>query len=122
MLVKLIRKAIVYAPECLGKMDMLIAGGKIVAINKDLSEFESNVYIEKIDASGMIAIPGLIDGHVHILGGGGEGGFSSRTPEITPDDLLVGGVTTVVGCLGTDGISRTMENLMAKSNSLAMDE
>jgi len=118
MLVKLIRKATVYAPESLGKMDMLIAGGKIVAINKDLSDFESNGYIEKIDASGMIAIPGIIDGHVHILGGGGEGGFSSRTPEITPDDLLVGGVTTVVGCLGTDGISRTMENLIAKTKEL----
>ena len=66
----------------------------------------------------ICAVPGFIDGHVHILGGGGEGGFKMRTPELKLTTLIKAGVTTVVGCLGTDGISRTIENLIAKVYSL----
>ena len=63
-------------------------------------------------------MPGLIDAHVHILGGGGEGGYRTRTPEIMLSDIICGGVTTVVGCLGTDGTTRTMTNLIAKARGL----
>ena len=59
-----------------------------------------------------------IDSHVHILGGGGEGGAKTRTPEIMLSNIIEGGVTTVVGCLGTDGCTRTMENLLAKAKGL----
>ena len=60
----------------------------------------------------------MIDAHVHILGGGGEGGYRTRTPEIMLSDIICGGVTTVVGCLGTDGTTRTMTNLIAKARGL----
>ena len=63
-------------------------------------------------------MPGLIDAHVHILGGGGEGGYRTRTPELMLSDALEGGVTTIVGCLGTDGTTRTMTNLIAKARGL----
>ena len=118
MLIKLIKKSKVYCPEYMGEMDILIAGGKIVAMGKDLSFWQAKDEVELIDAVGTFAIPGLIDGHVHILGGGGEGGFSTRTREICIEDLLEGGVTTVVGCIGTDGIGRTMENLISKTKEL----
>ena len=62
--------------------------------------------------------PGFIDCHVHVLGGGGEGGFANRTPEATMEGLTKFGVTTVVGCLGTDGIGRDMCALVAKTKGL----
>ena len=52
------------------------------------------------------------------IGGGGEGGFSTRTPEATLSDLTTAGVTTVVGTLGTDGIARDMNALLAKARGL----
>ena len=74
-----------------------------------------------VNASEKIVIPGLIDSHVHILGGGGEGGPATRAPEITVEDILTSGVTTVIGCLGTDGTTRHMESLLAKARGLEVE-
>ena len=68
-----------------------------------------------------ILIPGIIDQHVHITGGGGEGGPSTRVPESNLSDFISSGVTTVLGILGTDGISRSLENLYAKAKALNED-
>lgn len=73
---------------------------------------------EVLDCQGKYVVPGFIDGHVHICGGGGEGGFKTRTPELEVTEMVSSGVTTVVGCLGTDGVSRSMEGLVAKMNGL----
>ena len=113
----LIKNAKIYAPEYLGILDVLIGGGKILKIAKDLPA-ESAYDVEVIDGTGKILFPGLIDAHVHILGGGGEGGAKTRTPEIMLTDITKAGVTTVVGCLGTDGCTRTMSNLLAKAKGL----
>lgn len=83
---------------------------KLINYNINLSGIEYEV----IDAENCYVIPGLIDSHVHICGGGGEGGYRTRTPEIMLTDITMAGVTTVVGVLGTDGTSRTMSNLLAK--------
>lgn len=115
-MIKIIKNALVYAPEFLGKKDVLIASDKIARIDNQIDS--NDAYVEVIDAEGKILVPGLIDCHVHLLGGGGEGGFATRTPEIMLSDLIVGGVTTVVGCIGTDGITRTMESLVAKAKGL----
>ncbi len=117
-MIKLIKNAHVYAPEDLGKMDVLIADGKIAKLAKCIEISDKENLVEEIDATGKIMIPGLIDCHVHLLGGGGEGGFKTRTPEIVLSDLIAGGITTVVGCLGTDGITRNMESLVAKAYGL----
>lgn len=113
----LIKGAAVFAPESLGCMDVLIGGGKILKMAEELPAEEA-YGVSMIDGSGMILMPGLIDAHVHILGGGGEGGARTRTPEIMLSDIITGGVTTVVGCLGTDGCTRTMTNLLAKAKGL----
>ena len=55
---------------------------------------------------------------MHITGGGGEGGYATRTPELALSDAIKGGVTTIVGCLGTDGITRSAEALLAKARGL----
>ncbi len=113
---KLIKNACIYAPEYIGKRDILIAGKTIIAIEENINFplFDVEIY----DAIGLIAVPGLIDPHVHITGGGGEGGFSTRTPELKISDCIKNGVTTVIGCLGTDGITRSLENLYAKSKAM----
>lgn len=113
----LIKHAEVYAPEYLGAVDVLTGGGQILKMGKDLPAAEA-YGVEVIDGSGKVLMPGLIDAHVHILGGGGEGGARTRTPEIMLSQIVSGGVTTVVGCLGTDGCTRTMSNLLAKAKGL----
>lgn len=115
-MIKLVKNVEVFSPNFLGKKDILIAGSKIVAI-EDFINVDS-LPVEKIDGSGLIAVPGFIDSHVHIAGGGGEGGFKTRTPGIVFSDLVKAGITTVVGCLGTDGVTRNLKDLYAKAKSL----
>ena len=110
----------VYSPELLGKKDLLIAGGRIVHIDEGIS-LPKSIQIERIDATGKIIIPGLIDLHVHVLGGGGEDGPASRVPEIGLSTLTKAGITTVVGVLGTDGITRSPEVLLAKVKGLHLE-
>lgn len=117
MHMKLIQGAAVYAPEYLGVQDVLIEGSRIRKIADKIPVAEA-YEVQVIDGSGMLLFPGFIDGHVHILGGGGEGGYHTRTPEIMLTDITSGGVTTVVGCLGTDGTTRTMASLLAKARGL----
>lgn len=113
----LIKNIEVYAPEKIGEKDVLITGNKIYKISNEIS-LNTNLKIKVIDGKNKILIPGFIDSHVHILGGGGEGGYKTRTPEITLTDLTKHGITTVIGCLGTDGTTRTMSNLIAKAKGL----
>lgn len=115
---KLIRQAEVYAPEYLGKKDILVINDKIVAIEDQISGGFDQLTVEDIDGSSLIATPGFIDCHFHILGGGGEGGYQNRTPEVTLSQLTTAGVTTVVGCLGTDGVGRDMVALISKAKGL----
>ena len=111
----LVKNAKVYAPEYLGVKDILIAGGRIERIADHLPEYEG---CEVIDGTGKIVTPGIIDRHVHVTGGGGEGSFHTQAPQVQLSSLIKGGVTTVLGLLGTDGISRSVENLLAKVKAL----
>jgi beta-aspartyl-dipeptidase (metallo-type) len=112
----LLKNAELRTPDPAGRGDVLLAGGRILRVEPGI-ELPAR-YCEVIDASGLLAVPGFIDGHVHLVGGGGEGGFATRTPELMLSEAIRGGVTTVVGCLGTDGLTRTMGNLVAKARGL----
>lgn len=110
----------VYAPEYLGRKDVLTVYDKIVKI-ADAGTITADGLLsgaETVDGTGLVLTPGFVDCHVHVLGGGGEGGFANRTPEATMEGLNKFGVTTVVGCLGTDGIGRDMCALVAKTKGL----
>ena len=112
----LIKNVDLYTPAAAGRADLLLAGGHIVRLEPDIRIPEA--YCEVFDASGLIATPGFIDAHVHATGGGGEGGYATRTPELLLSDAIRGGVTTVVGCLGTDGVTRSLESVLAKVRAL----
>ncbi len=113
----LIKNAEVYSPDYLGIKDVLLAGKKIVAI-EDSIEPPKGVECELIEAAGLKLTPGFIDAHVHIAGAGGEGGPATRTPELQLSMLIDGGVTTVIGCLGTDGMTRSVESVLMKAKAL----
>lgn len=112
----LLKNAEVYAPEYIGTQDILVGGGQILAMGKNLSPSLPDVKV--CDVNGKKIVPGFIDQHVHVIGGGGEGGFHTRTPELVLSDAVRAGVTTLVGVLGTDGITRNVEALVAKTKAL----
>jgi len=116
----LIRGGEIYAPDHVGARDILLVGEQIVLIKENV-EVPRSLGVSVIDASGCMVVPGFIDPHVHVLGGGGEGGPATRVPEISLPDLTLAGVTTVVGVLGTDNVSRSAEALLAKTKGLRLE-
>lgn len=112
----LIKNVAVYDPEPKGINDVLIINDRIAAVRKELNPQIPG--IKEIDGSGKTVVPGFIDQHVHVTGGGGEGGFHSRTPELMLSTVIKAGVTTVVGLLGTDSYTKSVENLVSKTKAL----
>jgi len=115
-LITIIKNADVYAPEYLGLQHILIAENKIVYVGDTLPEL--NLEHNIVDAEGCIVMPGFIDGHTHITGGGGEAGFSTRVPAVPLSKFTRAGVTTAVGLLGTDDLTRSTESLVAQVYAL----
>jgi len=114
---KLIRNIEVYGPCYVGRKDILICNDRIVKI-ADSIDFPSSLGAEVLEGHDLKAVPGFVDQHVHISGGGGEGGPSTRTPDTRLTELTTAGITTAVGLLGTDGVTRSMEALLSKAKSL----
>ena len=117
-MIKLLKNANIYAPEPLGVKDILILDETICRIADKIEGYEGLPDVETFDLEGKTVVPGYIDMHVHITGGGGEQGPASRVPESQLSIFTTNGITTVVGLLGTDGITRSIENLVAKARAL----
>ncbi|MBQ6819857.1 MAG: beta-aspartyl-peptidase [Clostridium sp.] len=117
-MIKVIKNIKVYSPKYLGIKDVVIVSDKIEGIYDSVNIPKNFINIEVINGEGKLLFPGFIDNHVHINGAGGEGGFRRRTPEIMLSSLITAGITTVVGCIGIDGVCRNMASLIAKAKSL----
>jgi beta-aspartyl-dipeptidase (metallo-type) len=113
----LIRNGEVFGPRAQGQCDLLTGGRKILAIEPRIDPGLLPGDVDVIDAGGLAVVPGFVDGHQHFTGGGGEGGFHTRTPEMLLSMNTANGVTTAVGVLGTDALTRSVESLYAKTQS-----
>jgi beta-aspartyl-dipeptidase (metallo-type) len=116
----LIANGTVYTPESRGTTSVLLGPEKILKVGsidrRALDELK--IDYDYIDAAKGVVIPGLIDPHEHLLGGSGERGFSSQSPEIQLGEIVQAGITTVVGCLGVDTTMKTMPGLLARAKGL----
>ena len=115
MTLVLIRNAAVHAPEPLGLRNLLIGGGRILWIGQQALDLPAALaaVAHVVEAEGRRLIPGLIDAHVHVTGGGGEAGFRTRVPPVPLSRFTTAGITTVVGLLGTDDVARGTGELLA---------
>lgn len=106
-----------YAPEYHGICNILVAAKKIVAISKEPIEIDTSLLITDEDLKGKRVMPGIIDAHVHITGGG-EAGFKTKVPALHLSQYTKAGVTTVVGLLGTDDTTRNTSSIIAQVYAL----
>ena len=109
----LLCNAEVYAPDALGRLHLLLGGGKVLWMGEAEPALPAALGIETIDLDGARLIPGFIDGHVHVSGGGGEAGFATRVPAPLLSRYTSAGVTTVIGLLGTDDVARGTNELLS---------
>ncbi len=116
-MLKLLTNARVFAPEDLGIRHVLIGAGRILAISHQMDPLKASGVTE-YDLSGSMLIPGFIDGHAHVTGGGGESGFRTRVPPVPLGHFTTAGVTSVVGVLGTDDTTRDTRSLLAQTRAL----
>jgi len=110
----------VYAPEPLGARSLLLVGGRIArlgAVARD-AIVSLDLPCTIVDATDCLVLPGFVDPHQHLLGAGGEQGVGSRMPPVALDEIVCAGITTVVGCLGTDTTTRQLTALLAQARQL----
>jgi beta-aspartyl-dipeptidase (metallo-type) len=114
----LIQNANVFAPEALGLQNVLVGGKKILYMGNALPHLGDELDVKIVDLDGKSLLPGFIDAHTHVTGGGGEAGFSTRVPPVPLSNFTRAGVTSVIGLLGTDDVTRNTQSVVAQVNAL----
>jgi len=119
-MITLIENGELFTPGRIGKQALLIANDQIVKIGaidrRGLDQI--GLAYEVLDAHGHFVIPGLIDPHEHLAGASGSTGFGSETPPIFFEEIVSGGITTVVGTVGTDTTTMPVARLLARVKTL----
>jgi beta-aspartyl-dipeptidase (metallo-type) len=116
----LLRNAEVYAPAPLGVLDVLVGGREVLWLGPggERPALPSGAPYASIDLGGARLVPGLVDAHAHVTGGGGEAGFRTRVPPVPLSRFTSAGVTTAIGLLGTDDVARGPRELLAQVYAL----
>jgi beta-aspartyl-dipeptidase (metallo-type) len=117
-MLSLLLNADLYDPSPRGRAHLLIAGETIVWTGTEIPKLGRELPVREHDLAGRRVIPGLIDCHVHLTGGGGEAGPDTRVPPLALSRITAGGVTTAVGVLGTDDAIRTPAELVTVARGL----
>jgi beta-aspartyl-dipeptidase (metallo-type) len=114
-----IRGGEIFAPESVGRREILISGERILAIGEGFADKTAPLGGARvIDATGRKVVPGFIDQHLHLLGGGDFEGPLGRVPELHVSWITEGGVTTAVGIMGIDMESKGLHGLLVKAREL----
>ena len=116
MSLTLLLNAELYDPEPRGRVHLLVGGERVLWVGREVPAV--GVPVEEHDLGGWRVIPGLIDCHVHLTGGGGEAGPETRVPPVALSRMTTGGVTTAIGVLGTDDAIRTPGELVTVARGL----
>ncbi len=103
----LIKNANVVTPEGVFFLDVAILDGKIIKLEKDITENAK----EYIDADSKYLLPGVIDCHVHFRE---PGGTEKEDIESGSRAAVSGGVTTVLDMPNTNPATTTQEVLDQK--------
>ena len=117
-MITLLRNAELYDPAPCGRRHLVVGGEQVLWTGRDVPALDHALGVQELDLGGRRVIPGLIDGHVHLTGGGGEAGPETRVPPVALSRLTLGGVTTAVGVLGTDDTVRTTAELVTVARGL----
>jgi beta-aspartyl-dipeptidase (metallo-type) len=117
-MITILRDVELFTPEALGRTSLVIAGGKLIGHGDSPPRWSGPGEVQEFDLAGARVIPGLVDGHAHTTGGGGEAGPETRVPAPCLSSFTSAGVTSVVGLLGTDAETRSMEELLAHTRAL----
>lgn len=120
-MLRLLLNADVYSPAPLGRRHLVVCGGKVVHLASEPPRLPRELVEERLDLEGLRVVPGLVDAHVHVTGGGGESGPASRVPPLQLTDFTRAGITTVVGVLGTDDLTRSVPDLLAACRALSAE-
>ena len=115
---ELLRNVDLYDPQPKGRSHLLVGGERVLWVGNEVPELPKSLGVVERDLEGLRVIPGLVDCHVHLTGGGGEAGMHSRVPPLQLSRITSGGVTTVVGLLGTDDTVRSPAELVASARGL----
>ena len=117
-MLQLIRNAQIFTPSNYGHGHILVAADRIVYLGKTVPELDKALLASDTDLQGARLAPGLVDGHTHLTGGGGEAGFSTRVPGVALTEFTRAGVTSIIGLLGTDDTTRSTSSLIAQTYAL----
>lgn len=116
MSLTLLLNAELYDPKPRGRTHLLVGGDRVLWVGREVPAV--GLPVEEHDLGGRRVIPGLIDCHVHLTGGGGEAGPETRVPPVGLSRMTTGGVTTAVGVLGTDDAIRSPAELVTVARGL----
>jgi beta-aspartyl-dipeptidase (metallo-type) len=117
-MLQLLLNAELYDPSPRGRAHLLVGGERIVWLGASAPSLDRGLEVREVDLQGRRVIPGLIDCHVHLTGGGGEAGPQTRVPPVALSRLTAGGVTTAIGVLGTDDTVRSTAELVTVARGL----
>ena len=120
-MLQLLSDAEIHAPQPLGRRHLLIAGGRVAWMGSERPALPPGLGVVEHDLGGARVVPGLVDGHAHVTGGGGEAGPETRVPPVALSRFTRAGITSVVGLLGTDDVTRTTGDLLAATRGLAAE-
>lgn len=117
-MLQILANARVYSPAPLGVCHLVVADEKVLWIGDELPAIPGELIDTTADLEGARVLPGLIDCHVHLTGGGGESGAASRVPPLALSQFTCAGTTSVIGVLGTDDLTRSTASLLATARAL----